>query len=171
MRHAAPLRLWMQSPLCARTSEPVRIRPSVPVQTEIESSDVYMVILGGRYGYEHQDKESVTQQEFRHAISLRRPILIFVQDVEMEPSQAEFRNEVSAYHSGFCRERFSTPEELERKLIKNLLRLGRAQKACSQSEFSDSRARKIASRSLRSRLRGAVYVCFPPAANARSAVT
>lgn len=106
-------------------------------RTEIESSDVYVVILGGRYGYEHQDKESVTQQEFRHAISLRLPILIFVQDVEMEPSQAEFRNEVSAYHSGFCRERFSTPEELERKLIKNLLRLGRAQKACSQSEFSD----------------------------------
>lgn len=104
--------------------------------TEIEGSDIYVVILGERYGFEHAEGESVTQQEFRHAVSLSKPILVFIQDVRMEPRQAAFRDEVSAYHSGFCREKFSTPEELKDRLIQNLLRLSRSRNACSSQEFA-----------------------------------
>lgn len=103
--------------------------------TEVESSDVLIVILGERYGFEQSEGVSVTQQEFRQAIGIPIRVLVFIQDVSMEPKQFAFRAEVESYHSGFCRELFSTPEELKDKLIQNLLRLSRTCSAITEAEF------------------------------------
>lgn len=103
--------------------------------TEIESSQIFVLILGERYGFEQADGISVTQQEFRHAVRMSIPILVFIQNVEMEPKQAEFRAEVEGYHSGFCRESFVSPEELKERTTQNLHRLNRAREAISEQEF------------------------------------
>lgn len=104
--------------------------------TEIESSEAFVLILGERYGFEQSEGVSVTQQEFRHAVGLSIPIMVFIQDVEMEAKQAAFRSEVENYHSGFCRELFADAEQLKDKLTQNLLRLGRARTAISEADFS-----------------------------------
>jgi len=115
--------------------------------TELEASDVVVLILGERYGYEHSEGESVTQQEFRRAISLAKKVLVFIQDVDMEPKQSSFRQEVESYHSGFCRELFSTPEDLNHKIIQNLNRLGRRVSASiSAEEFEQMIAGSVDSR-------------------------
>jgi hypothetical protein len=103
--------------------------------TEIDGSEVFVIILGERYGFEQSHGISVTQQEFRHAISLPIPVLVFIQDGTMEPKQGVFRAEVENYHSGFCRVVFSSPEDLKEKLTQNLHRLGRARTAISEADF------------------------------------
>lgn len=103
--------------------------------TEIESSDVFVLLLGSRFGYEQAPGISVTQQEFRHACALPLPVLAFVQETTMEPEQETFRTEVEAYHAGFSRERFSTPEEMKEKIIQTLSRFERARAAVPESQF------------------------------------
>lgn len=103
--------------------------------TEIEHSDAFILILGSKYGYEQAPGVSVTQQEFRHAVALKKSILVFIHDEPAEPLQKIFQQEVSEYHSGFCRVKFSAPEELMHHIIKNISRLSKQQNACSADEF------------------------------------
>ncbi|MDB5967834.1 MAG: hypothetical protein JWQ90_284 [Hydrocarboniphaga sp.] len=103
--------------------------------SEIEQADVYVLILGERYGFEPEPGVSVTQQEFRHAVSLGKPILVFVDQVDMEPPQARFRVEVEDFKAGFHRVGVSSPEEFKDELIAALIRLGQARAACSASDF------------------------------------
>ncbi|WP_255301176.1 DUF4062 domain-containing protein [Pseudomonas syringae] len=62
--------------------------------TEVDQCDVYILILGANYGYEPQPALSVTQQEFRQAVSKRKPILVFIQQTDFDPKQAVFVNEM-----------------------------------------------------------------------------
>lgn len=103
--------------------------------TEVESADVFVALLGERFGFEHAPGESVSQQEFRRAASLGIPILCFVADSTMEPRQAAFRDEIAEYHSGYFRETYTASSDLKDKTIAALLQLGRARKACSESAF------------------------------------
>lgn len=56
-----------------------------------------VLILGANFGYETDTGESVTQQEFRRAKTTGKPILAFLQTVEMEERQRVFSREVSDY--------------------------------------------------------------------------
>ena len=103
--------------------------------TEIEASDVFVLVIGERFGFEQSPGVSVTQQEFRHACGRSIPVLAFVQDVPMEPAQAAFKAEVEAYHGGFVREMFVTPEDLKEKIVQTLLRLERSRSAMPEGEF------------------------------------
>ncbi len=69
--------------------------------TEIEASNIFVLVLGERFGFEQTPGVSVTQQEFHHACDRGIPILVFVQDAPMEPAQTAFKHEVEAYHGGF----------------------------------------------------------------------
>lgn len=103
--------------------------------TEIEGSEVFVLLLGERFGFEAGQGMSVTQQEFRHAKQLSLPILVFIHDVEMEARQLEFRREVEAYHSGFCRELFSNAEQLKDAIVRQLVLLGRTRDAMPEAQF------------------------------------
>lgn len=105
--------------------------------TEIDGSDVFVLLLGERYGYETDAGISVTQQEFRYAKDIGLPILVFVQDISMEERQAAFRQEVEAYHSGFCREQFGSEEQLKDAVVKQLVRFERSLEAVSESRFRE----------------------------------
>lgn len=43
--------------------------------TEVAQADVYLLLLGSRYGFETADGLSVTQAEFHQAIKTNRPVL------------------------------------------------------------------------------------------------
>ena len=62
--------------------------------TEAENAGVYLLMMGKTYGTETEDGLSVTQAEFRAAKRAGRPILVFIQNCEMEPKQKKFRTEV-----------------------------------------------------------------------------
>jgi hypothetical protein len=103
--------------------------------TEVESSDAYILVLGQRFGYSTPDDISVTQAEFRAAKKVGKPILVFVQNTEMEPEHMSFRQEVEDYQMGLFRAEFSDPEELKDEIVKGLRQLGQVLEAASENDF------------------------------------
>lgn len=125
--------------------------------TEVDQCDVYILILGANYGYEPETGMSVTQQEFRQAISKRKPVLVFIQKIGFDAKQAVFVNEVSDYKLGFFRATFSDPQELLRMIIQGLTRMEKSKNSLPESEFLErvseaSRSRSYSGRTYAPRL-------------------
>lgn len=102
---------------------------------EVESSDIYLLIMGEKFGFTGPSGESVTQMEFRAAKASGRPILAFVQDCSMDVPQVAFRKEVEDFTSGFFRSKFRTPEDLKDSIVLSLRQLNQAQQAVPEEEF------------------------------------
>jgi hypothetical protein len=56
---------------------------------DVARADVYLLILGERYGIPGESGLSPTEEEFEEALRRRKPILVMRQDVEMEPRQRQ----------------------------------------------------------------------------------
>lgn len=121
-------------------SEDFGARPYSPEKaciTEVETSDVYIVILGEKYGFLTSEGISVTQAEYRAAKDSGRPILAFIKRCEMEAEQDAFRQEVEKYQEGLFRAAFNGPEDLKDEIIKSLRLLDQMQNAVSEDEFNE----------------------------------
>lgn len=103
--------------------------------TEVDQCDIFVLILGANYGYEPEPGLSVTQQEFRQAVSRRKPILVFIQQTEFDEKQAVFVNEVSDYKLGFFRVSFSGPQELLMAIIQGLTRMEKSKSSVPEKDF------------------------------------
>jgi hypothetical protein len=81
----------------------------------VEACDVYVLLLGPRYGDVLADTgKAPTEEEFEHARRLGKEILVFVKDIdeEDEPRQAEFKTRVQSYVNGYFRGSFVDPLSL-----------------------------------------------------------
>lgn len=119
-------------------SEYLAARPyssEVACINEVEQSDIYVLLLGARYGYETDEGLSVTHAEFRAARAANRPVLAFVQQCEMEPKQDAFKREVEAFQGGVFRASFATAQELKDHVIRALRQLETMSQAVSEEEF------------------------------------
>lgn len=105
--------------------------------SEVEDADIVVLILGADYGFETPSGESVTQQEYRQARALNKPVLAFLQNVEVSGKQQAFRQEVSDYVDGLFRETFSTEGELYDGIIKAIHLLKQRQSSPPEQEFLD----------------------------------
>lgn len=101
--------------------------PSDKCCQQVIDSDIYICILGGRYGYiEPSLGISMTQMEYEAAKSTNKDILIFVltppndtdEANEIKEKQSEFRNYILASN---CLQKFSSLEELKKFSRKGLL--------------------------------------------------
>lgn len=61
---------------------------------EVAGSDLYLLLLGARYGDYTAAQSSPTEDEYREAGRLHKPILVVVQDTELEPRQQQFLDEI-----------------------------------------------------------------------------
>lgn len=78
----------------------------------VEAADVYVLLLGPRYGTPFPDTGlSPTAEEFRRARQRGIPILVFnkLVDEEDEPAQADFKREVGHYVNGRLWRSFTDP--------------------------------------------------------------
>lgn len=103
--------------------------------TEVEQSDVVVLILGANFGYETETGESVTQQEFRRAKATNKRILAFLENVEMEERQKAFSWEVSDYLDGLFRVTFSDQYQLSDSIVQSLNQVSVNRTAISEQEF------------------------------------
>lgn len=103
--------------------------------TEVEHSDVVVLILGASFGYETETGESVTQQEFRRAKATNKRILAFLENVEMEERQKAFSWEVSDYLDGLFRVTFSDQYQLSDGIVQSLNQMSVNRTAISEQEF------------------------------------
>lgn len=86
--------------------------PQIACLNALRSSDLVVLILGGRYGYAGSSGLSPTHEEYLEARG-RKPVLMFVQEnVDREEQQAKFISEASGWQAGQFRESFKTAGEL-----------------------------------------------------------
>ncbi|WP_122285580.1 DUF4062 domain-containing protein [Pseudomonas syringae group genomosp. 3] len=103
--------------------------------TEVDQADAIVLILGANFGHQTETGESVTQQEFRRAKSSGKPILAFLETVEMDERQKAFSWEVSDYIDGLFRVTFSDQYQLSDGIVQGLNQMTLSRKAISEQEF------------------------------------
>jgi hypothetical protein len=57
---------------------------------DVAAADIFLLLLGGRYGEVGQSGTSPTDDEFNEAVRLGKPIVALVQNCEREPNQEAF---------------------------------------------------------------------------------
>jgi len=90
----------------------------------VDASDVYVLLLGPRYGEPLPDSGiAPTEEEFTAAIRQGKPVLVFTKTTGEpdEPRQAEFKRKVEHYVNGRFRKSFSDPESLNVAVLAALL--------------------------------------------------
>lgn len=85
--------------------------------SKVMESDIYVLILGGRYGWQPEAKESITEMEYRTALSCYIPILVINTTYTKEPLQKEFEGKVEPnYFRKTVQDAFELEVELEKAL-------------------------------------------------------
>jgi uncharacterized protein DUF4062 len=85
----------------------------------VDSSDVYLVILGARAGYLAPSGRPVVEEEYERAIARGLPILAFVQEnVDREPEADRLEKRVSGYVGGHFRSSFTDSDDLRKQVAK-----------------------------------------------------
>lgn len=63
---------------------------------EVKSSDFYILIIGGRYGWELPNGISITEFEFDTAFKEKKPTFVFNMEYEKELKEAIFEKKVGS---------------------------------------------------------------------------
>jgi hypothetical protein len=86
----------------------------------VRASDIYIGIVGPRYGYVTPKGASVTEEEFEEARKRGVPILWFVKKGDMEAKQRDFVEQIGNYEEGYFLSHFATSSELVLAVTKAL---------------------------------------------------
>jgi hypothetical protein len=81
--------------------------------SKVMESDIYVLILGGRYGWQPEGKESITELEYQTARRQNIPVLVINTNYPKEPLQNEFVGRVEPY---YFRKTVNDAFELEKEL-------------------------------------------------------
>lgn len=79
----------------------------------VESSDIFITIIGRRGGWTAPSGKLVVEEEYEKALRRRLRILVFIHDVERDDEAQRFVSILSDYLGGVLRPTFKTPAELE----------------------------------------------------------
>jgi hypothetical protein len=92
--------------------------PKVVCEFLAQQCDIFLLIIGERYGHTMSDGKSVVEFEYRTARAQNpQKILVYVKDVvDREPQQKEFLKCVQDFEHGYFRSSFSTPDDLHDKI-------------------------------------------------------
>jgi hypothetical protein len=95
---------------------------------EVLASDVYLLLLGPHYGHRFPETgQSATHDEWMAATAAGKTRLVYRKDgVEFDEDQQEFARLVEDYGSGVFRDAFTTPHELQTKVVAKLRELEQA---------------------------------------------
>lgn len=125
---------------------------------EVGEADVYVGILGKKYGSAGKDKISPTEAEFRVAKKLDKDILIYIKgqssvDKDREAGVKKFIKEIRDSKQGYSYKRFNDQDELNRSVYASLIDflkvegiVGRGafdERICKDARFSDIDEEKV----------------------------
>ena len=85
--------------------------------TGVQSSDIYVGILGARYGTPDRTGYAPTHAEYNEAIKAGLRISVWATTAEMDGRQRDFLNEVRTFHTTGS---YSTPDEVREALKRRL---------------------------------------------------
>ena len=97
--------------------------PQAECFAQIEDSDVVVMLLGARYGDPQQSEKSATHEEWEHARSNNRPVLLFVEELDdsiRDADQRAFLDEIGVWEEGSFWKPYSTTVGLVTEIVKAL---------------------------------------------------
>jgi len=104
-------------------------RPSKEVcENEVKRADIYVLILGGSYGWTFDDGISVTELEWETAKRENKPILVFNTSYPKEEKQKGFEKKVGDFQTGRFYKKVQNAFELEESIVSALRMLLREEK-------------------------------------------
>lgn len=104
-------------------AEDLPAQPVTPQQACLEGvrmSDLYVGVLGPRYGTPAASGRSPTEEEFEEARGLSKPVLLFATRERMEEAQAALLDRIKSWDEGVLYARFETPEQLKDEITRAL---------------------------------------------------
>ena len=85
--------------------------------SKVMESDIYVLILGGRYGWQPEGKESITELEYQTARNQNIPIIVINTTYPKEQLQKEFESRVEPnYFRKTVKDAYDLESELEKSL-------------------------------------------------------
>jgi hypothetical protein len=115
--------------------------PQSPQQSllgEVADADVFLLILGARYGEPGASGASPTEEEFEEAKRRNKPIVILRQDVEMESQQQEFLARAGGgWEEGSLWDQFADEGDVGMKVVRaltNVRQLGNVHELAPQAQ-------------------------------------
>ena len=126
--------------------QPARdIDPKRALTTLVRESDIFLLILGERYGAP-DGAVSPVEDEYAAAVASGKPILVMVQTgVAYEPAQERFIATTSTgWDSGRYRARFANEDQLEKEIIRALRRYEQESRGAAVSPGVIEYARALA---------------------------
>ena len=115
--------------ILAAGGEPVLVNedfPSVATSSRnachdaIDSSDVFVSIIGERGGWETPSGKLVVEEEYERALERKLPVLVFLQRTTRDAAAEQFARRLSDYVDGLFRRYFTAPEELRAEIERAL---------------------------------------------------
>lgn len=113
----------------AETFGPVSHPPKAVCAFFAEQCDIFVMIIGERYGYIMSEGISVVEFEYNTARRENpRKILVFVKEgVDRDSELTKFLQRVEDFDDGYFRELFKTPDDLKEKIQRGIARWLRLQ--------------------------------------------
>ena len=90
----------------------------------VQSSDIYVGVLGARYGTPDRTGYAPTHAEYNEAIKAGLRISVWATTAEMDGRQRDFLNEIRAFHTTG---RYASPDELHEALKRRLTEVAAAE--------------------------------------------
>jgi hypothetical protein len=112
---------------------------------DVARADVYLLILGERYGTPGASGLSPTEEKFEEAQRRHKPIVVMRQDVQMEPRQRKLLERAGGrWEEGQKWEAFSDERDLALKIVRALTRLWQMGNVRELAPLAQQRAHALA---------------------------
>lgn len=105
---------------------------------EVEQCDIYLAILGNKYGWKNEDGKSPTELEFGHATKTHRERLLFVKGSDDKAREPDMAKLVSRAGRQVTRRRFSDTPGLIREVYASLVECLENRGKIRSTPFDDS---------------------------------
>jgi hypothetical protein len=123
-------------------------RPQSPQHAllgEVADADIYLLLLGARYGEPGSSGISPTEEEFEEAKRRNKPIVILRQDVAMESSQQEFLARAGGgWEEGSLWDRFTDERDVGMKVVRALTNVRQLGDVRELAPHAQARAAELA---------------------------
>ncbi len=86
----------------------------------VRKSDLFLSMLGSRYGDETDSGKSPCEEEFDEARQGGLPIFIFIKNCERDEKQEVFKERITSYEKGYFVHFFDSADELFRQITESL---------------------------------------------------